>query len=99
MRQLTGVLGEILALPDEDAALLNNATAIKRAMYEVDFEIGRWFYQLEDTPKVSEAHEESTVELPKISVATFDDVLNWALFWEQFETTIHNNKKLHNAQK
>ena len=62
---------------------MNNATTIKRAMYELDFEIGQRLYQLEDTPKVSEAHEEPTVELPKIRVPTFDgDVLNWAVFWE-----------------
>ena len=43
---------------------------------------------------------EPTVELPKINVPTFDgDVLNWAVFWEQFETAIYNNKKLHDAQK
>ena len=49
---------------------------------------------------MSDAHEEPTVELPKIRVPTFDgDVLNWAVFWEQFVTTIHNNKKLHDAQK
>ena len=38
--------------------------------------------------------------MPEVSVPTFDgDVLNWAVFWEQFETAIHNNKKLHDAQK
>ena len=25
--------------------------------------------------------------------------MNWAVFWEQFETIIHNNKKLHDVQK
>ena len=40
------------------------------------------------------------MELPKFSVPTFDgDVLNWAVFWEQFQTAIYNNKKLHEAQK
>ena len=26
-------------------------------------------------------------------------MLNWALFWEQFETAIHESRKLHYAQK
>ena len=40
------------------------------------------------------------MELRKISVPTFDgDVLNWAVFCEQFKKAIHKNKKLHDAQK
>ena len=98
--QLAGLIGEILALPEEDTALLTNATTIQGAMSELDFEAGRQLYLLEETPKVSEAHLEPTVELPKFSVPTFDgDVLNWAVFWEQFQTAIHTNKKLHEAQK
>ena len=98
--QLTGVIGEILALSEEDSALLANATTIQGALSELDFEAGRRLYLLEETSKVSEAHLEYTVELPKFSVPTFDrDILNWAVFWEQFQTAIHNNKKLHKAQK
>ena len=83
-------------LPEEDSALLANATTIQGALSELDFEAGRRLYLLEETPKVSEAHLEPTVELPKFSVLTFDgDVLNWAVFWEQFETAVHNSKKLH----
>ena len=91
--QLTGIIGEILVLPEEDNALLANATTIQGALSELDFEAGRRLYLLEETSKVSEAHFEPMVELPKFSVLTFDgDVLNWAVFWEQFETAIHNNK-------
>ena len=96
--QLTGVEGEILALPDEDAALLTNVTSMQKALSDLEYEIGRRLYLLEDTTRTS--HFEPTVKLPKISVPTFDgDVLNWAMFWEQFETTIHSNEKLHDAQK
>ena len=98
--QLTGIMGEILALPGEDTALLTNATAMQGALSELDFEAVRRLHLLKETPATSEAHLEPTVELPKISVPTFDgDVLNWAVFWEQFETAIHNSKKLHDAQK
>ena len=55
---------------------------------------------MEGSRKPVEAHLEPTVELPKISVPTFDgDVLSWAVFWEQFQTAINDNKKLHEAQK
>ena len=38
------------------------------------------------------------MELPKFIVPTFDgDIycMDWAVFLEQFETAIHNSKKLH----
>ena len=97
--QLAVIIEEILAMPDEDAALLADATSIQGNLSEFDFEIVRRLYLLEDT-KATELPLEPTVELPKISVPTFDrDVCNWAIFWEQFETAIHNNRKLHDAQK
>ena len=84
--QLTGVLGDILALPGEDTALLNNATSIQGALSELDYETVRRLHLLEDTRT---SHFEPTVELPKISIPTFDgDVLNWAVFWEQFELSL-----------
>ena len=97
--QLFAITGEILAMPEEDTALLTNVTSIQGSLSELDFEIVRQLYLLQDT-KPSEVPLEPTVELPKISVPTFHgDVLNWAVFWEQFEMAIQNNRKLHNAQK
>ena len=79
--------------------MLTNATVIQGALSEIDFEAGQWLLVLE-APKGSEAHREPTVELPKISVPTFDeDVLNWAVFWEQFKMAIHDNRKLRDSQK
>ena len=39
--QLTSIMGETLALPGEDVALLTNATSIQGALSELDFEAGR----------------------------------------------------------
>ena len=70
------------------------------ALSELDFEAVRRLHLLTETPATYEAHLEPTVELPKISVPTFDgDILSWAVFWEKFQTAIHGNKKLHEAQK
>ena len=45
-----------------------------------------------EAPKGSVAYLESTVELPKISVPNFyGDLLNWAVFLEQFETAIRSH--------
>ena len=83
--QSTCVIGEILVLPEEDSTLLVNGTTAQGALSELDFKVGRQHYHLEETPKVSEAHHEPTVVLPMLSVPTFDgNVLNWAIFWEQF---------------
>ena len=38
--QLTGIMGDILALPGEDTTLLTNATVIQGALSELDFEAG-----------------------------------------------------------
>ena len=40
------------------------------------------------------------IHLPKISVPTFDGhILQWQLFWEQFELYIHNRAELSDAVK
>ena len=75
---MTAITGEILAMPDEDAAILADATSIQGNLSELDFEIVRRLYLLKDT-KVSEVllepmHREVT---EKISVPTIDGgVLN-----------------------
>ena len=98
--QLAGIMGDILALPGEDTALLTNETSPQGGLAKLDFEAGLRLHLLEETPRSSEAPLEPMVELPKISVLTFnEDVLNWAVFWEQFETAIHDSKKLHDSLK
>ena len=80
-------------------ALLTKATSIQGALSELDFEAGRRLHLLEETPRASEVYLVPTVVLPKINVLTFGgDILNWAVFCEQFEMDIHNNKTLHDAQ-
>ena len=43
----------------------------------------------------SEENEPKTVKLPSFSILTFDgDPTKWKSYWQQFEATIHNSKKL-----
>ncbi|XP_078357312.1 uncharacterized protein LOC144642205 [Oculina patagonica] len=43
----------------------------------------------------SEEHESKTVKLPSLSIPSFDgDPTKWKSYWQQFEATIHNSKKL-----
>ena len=70
------------------------------ADFNQDFEVRRLLRDFEENHKPSECIRELAVELPKISAPTYDrDILNWVTFWEQFETAMHNNEKLHDAQR
>ena len=45
----------------------------------------------------SEENEQKTVKLPPLSVPTFDGEPNkWKSYWQQFQATMHNSKKLDN---
>ena len=61
---LTGIMGDILALPEEDTALLTDAKVIQGSLSELDFEAGRRLLALE-ARKGFEANLEPTVEPPK----------------------------------
>ena len=98
--QLSGLVAEILSLTEGDASLMETASSIDKDLSNQDFEVRRLLLDFEENHKPSEACMETSVELPKISAPTFDgDILNWVAFWEQFETAIHNNEKLNDAQK
>jgi len=98
--QLAGIMGEILALPGDERALIDDAASIKKALKEANYEASRLIHSMEEAPKPIEVHSEPTIELPKVNIPTFDgDILNWVTFWEQFEIAIHSNKKLHDVQK
>ena len=98
--QLSGVVAEILSLTEGDASLMETAGSIYKDLSNQVFEVRKLLLDFEDNHKPSEACMETTVELLKISAPTFDvDIFNWVAFWEQFETAIHNNDKLNDAQK
>lgn len=42
-----------------------------------------------------EYHEKGSVKLPKLDLCTFNgNKLKWTQFWDAFECTVHNNRKL-----
>ena len=84
----------------DTSALMDDATSIKRDLSNQDFVVRQLLLEIEASYKPPEARKEPMVELPKISAPTFDgDLLNWVSFWEQFEATIHKNKRLHDSKK
>ena len=45
-------------------------------------------------------NEEKTVKLPSLSVPTFDgEPTKWKSYWQQFQATKHNSKKLDNQPR
>ena len=97
---LSTLVAEILSSTDEDASLMETVNSIERDLSNQDFEVRRLLLDFEEKYKPSEACLETSVQLPIISAPTFDgDILNWVAFWEQFETAIHNNDRLNDAQK
>ena len=96
--QLAGIMREILALPGDEKALIDDVVSIKKALKEVNYKASRLIHSMEEAPKTLEVHSEPTIELLKISIPTFDgDILNWVTFWEQFEIAIYSNKNLHDV--
>ena len=54
----------------------------------------------ESTISANSATSENRVRLPKISIQPFDgNELNWRPFWDQFNSTIHNNPTLNEIDK
>ena len=79
---------------------MDTATSIENDLSNQDFEVRKLLLDFEDNCKPSETSGEATVELLTISAPKFGgDIFNLVAFWEQFETAVHNNDKLNNAQK
>ena len=79
---------------------METVNSIKKDLSNQDFEVRRLLLDFEDKYKPSEACMELSVEMPKIRAPTFDGgILNWVAFGEQFETAIHIDDKLNDAQK
>ena len=88
-RDLSNV-GERIALLDEDRPdLADIEDTLDKALFKLSLQIKRL---LNNTPsKAPSTSDSSGVKLPRIDVPTFDDnIVNWVIFWEQFEAAIHS---------
>ena len=97
-RDLSSV-GERIALLEEDRPDLSYLEdALDKALFKMSLQIKRL---LNDTPSnAPSTSSTSGVKLPRIDVPTFDgNIVNWVIFWEQFEAAIHSKHQLLNADK
>ena len=97
-RDLSSV-GERIALLEEDRPDLSNLEdALDKTLFKLSLQIKRL---LNNTPSSAPSIPSSSgVKLPRIDVPTFDgNIMNWVVFWEQFEAAIHSKHQLSNADK
>ena len=95
-RDLSNV-GERIALLDEDRPDLSDLSDLEDTLDKVLFKLSlRIKRLLNDTPSNAlRTSNTSGVKLPRIDVPTFDgNIVNWAIFWEQFEAAIHSKRQL-----
>ena len=87
----------------EDAGdLENRATTLERLLRTLKADVKRLAGSKEVKPSLSAtgATGITGIQLPKIEVPTFDgNILNWRIFWEQFDSAIHSKHTLTDSDK
>ena len=100
--KLQGIQERILSL-DDYTRREDLASRIERDLFDLRVIVTR----KTDDPKKKESTGDtaglatmSGVNLPRIEVPTFDgNILNWRIFWEQFDSAIHSKPQLTNSDK
>ena len=100
--KLSDIVEDILSLPENDTASLNEATSMEDELGSMTLKLIRLNRDRErrDRRTTDEASASPGVRLPKISIPTFDGkILSWKSFWEQFDATIHSKAGLIDIEK
>ena len=97
-RDLSNV-GERIALLDEDRPDLSDLEVdLDKVLFKLSLQIKRLLSDKVST--ASSISSASGVKLPRINVPTIDgNIVNWVIFWEQFEAAIHGKRQLSNTDK
>ena len=100
--KLSDIVEDILSLPEDDTASLNEATSMEDELGSMTLKLIKLTHDRErrDHRTTDEASASPGVRLPKISIPTFDGkILSWKSFWEQFDATIHSKAGLNVIEK
>ena len=100
--KLSDIVEDILSLPEDDTASLNEATSMEDELGSMTLKLIKLTHDREkrDHRTTDEASASPGVRLPKISTPTFDGkILSWKSFWEQFDATIHSKAGLNDIEK
>ena len=89
--------GEILSLDDYEGHK-EKASRIERDLFDLRVAVSR---RMEESTKKEHTRDGfgvlamTGVNLPRIEIPTFDgNILNWRLFWEQFQAAVHDKPQL-----
>ena len=101
-KKRSNIVEDILSLPEDDTASLNEATSMENDLENLTLKLIKLTDDREkrEHRTTEEASASSGVRLPKISVPTFDGkILSWKSIWEQFEATIQSKAGLNDIEK
>ena len=89
-----------MLLIDDYKNFAGRAAGLEEASFQVRVAIKCLLKDVKVESAASKNMGLSGVQLPKISVPTFDNkVLNWKSFWEQFDATINSKTGLNDMEK
>ena len=100
--ELQGVMKDVLSLDDFEERL-ERVSNIKCILSKLRITISRLTEEIKKEPESREAIRipmVSGINLPRIDIPTFDgNILNWRLFWEQFQAAVHDKEHLGEIDK
>ena len=99
--QLQEINKELLSVKDAETLEERGAT-LDRLFRTLKTDVKRLAGSKEEKPSVSakETVEMHGIKLPRIETPTFDgNILNWRIFWEQFDSAIHSKSHLSDSDK
>ena len=99
--ELQGARKEVLLL-DDYGGRVRRASDIEQSLFDLRVAISRLMERVkkEPSPPVIAPPILAGVNLPRIEIPTFDgSILNWRLFWEQFQAAVHDKPQLGEVDK
>ena len=106
--EIKNLEGELQALKKDIFSLedigerVRKASDIKGSLFDLGVAISRLMERTkkEPSPQVITPPMLAGVNLPRIEIPTFDgNILNWRLFWEQFQAAVHDKPQLGEVDK
>ena len=95
--ELSEATRDVLALDHDEGGLIESCSRLKAALFDPGLKT-KWL--MHNHASSLKTMVPTSMKLPKISIPTFDgNILNWSMFWDQFNVAIHSSTQLSNSQK
>ena len=101
-QQLQGINKDLISVEDSEE-LEDRRPDLQQLLYDLKIDVDRLagLSEEEKTPLMtSGVTEKSSIRLPRMEIPAFDgNILNWQIFWEQFDSAIHSKPHLFDSDK